>query len=203
LRGKAEVHALVADLTTVEGLGRTIEALRQQGPVNYLVNNAAMSTYGYFSEQSIEIQHDIVSLQINAVIALCRAVIPFMKQLGNGKIINVSSVASFVPLPRLTVYGGCKAFLMSYSEALQMELLNDGIKVQCLCPGFICREFNTIEAIKDFDSQGMPADQWMEVATIVTSSLEALDADHVIFAPGEANLQACREGAIRVLDQLG
>lgn len=202
LLGVAEVHPLAADLATVEGVARTIETLRQKGPVDYLINNAGMSTYGQFSEQAIDSQQQMVALQINAVMALCRAAIPFMKQRGGGAIINVSSVSSFVPYPTMTVYGGCKAFLTSFSEALDMELAEYGIDVQCLCPGLVRTEFHSTQSMADFQLSAVPDNHWGEVSNIVSASLSALGADNVIFAPGEENLRACREGVNRVLQQL-
>ncbi len=202
LLGIAEVHPLVADLATVEGVARTIETLRQKGPVDYLVNNAGMSTYGKFAEQVIDTQQQMVSLQINAVMALCRAAIPFMQQRGGGAIINVSSVSSFVPYPTMTVYGGCKAFLTSFSEALDMELAEHNIDVQCLCPGLVRTEFHSTESMTAFELSAVPDNHWGEATNIVSASLSALGSDNVIFAPGDDNLQACREGVNRVLQQL-
>jgi len=197
-----EIYPVVADLSTVEGVARTIDVLRQRGPVDYLVNNAGISTYGKFAEQAIDTQQQMVSLQINAVMALCRAAIPFMKQRSRGAIINVSSVSSFVPYPTMTVYGGCKAFLTSFSEALDMELAEHGIKVQCLCPGLVRTEFHVTDSMAAFELSAVPDSHWGDAANIVSASLSALSSDKVIFAPGENNLQACREGVNRVLQQL-
>ena len=105
LAGRAELHAIVADLTAIEGVARTMEALRQLGPVDYLVNNAGLGTHGYFSDLPIDGQRDMVSLHIDATMTLCRAAIPFMRERGRGYIINVSSVGAFIPRPHLVVYG--------------------------------------------------------------------------------------------------
>ena len=76
LRGKAEVHVVAADLGTIEGVVRTIEALRQKGPVDYLVNNAGFSTHGIFEQQLIDSQQEMVAVHVNATLALCRAATP-------------------------------------------------------------------------------------------------------------------------------
>ena len=197
-----ELYPVVANLTTLEGVAKTIETLRQKGPLNYLVNNAGMSTYGKFTEQDIDAQHQIVSLQINAVMALCRAVLPSMKERNRGAIINVSSVSSFVPFPTMTVYGGCKSFLTSFSEGLDMELAEYDIDIQCLCPGLVKTEFHSTESMADFPLATVPGTHWGKACNIVSESLSALDDNNVIFAPGNENLQACRRGIDRILQQL-
>ena len=122
LAGRAQVHPVEADLNTVEGVARAMEALRQKGPVDYLVNNAGFGTFGFFPDLGIEGQRDMVSLHIDASITLCRAAIPFMRERGRGHIINVSSVGAFLPSPGIAVYGATKAFLNFFSLALQAEL---------------------------------------------------------------------------------
>ena len=122
LSDRAEVHSIEADLNSVEGVARTMEALRQQGPVDYLVNNAGFGTFGVFPDLDIQGQRDMVGLHIDASITLCRAAIPFMRERGRGHIINVSSVGAFLPGPGIAVYGASKAFLNFFSLALQAEL---------------------------------------------------------------------------------
>jgi short-subunit dehydrogenase len=104
LSDSVEVHCLEADLGTVEGVATTMEAIRQQGPVDYLVNNAGFSTFGHFDQLPIDGQRDMVNLHIDACITLCRAAIPFMRELGSGRIINVSSLGTFFPGKGMAVY---------------------------------------------------------------------------------------------------
>jgi short-subunit dehydrogenase len=187
LSGQTEMHTLAVDLTTIEGQTRVIEALRQKGPVDYLVNNAGFSTLGHFSELDLAPQQDMVELHITASLALCRAAIPFMQERGGGSIINVSSLASFSPFPACAVYGASKAFLNHYSEALQLELADSGIKVQALCPGFTRTDFHAREAMRDFDMAWVPEDQWMEASEVVAESLAALQGDQVVIVSGADN----------------
>ena len=136
LAGSAEVHCVAADLANREGRTRVIEALRQKGPVDYLVNNAGFSTLGPFENEDIDGQQAMVDVHVTATLALTRAAIPFMRELGGGAIINVSSLGSFGPVPMAAVYVASKAFLNVFSESLQKELADSGIRVQSLCPGF-------------------------------------------------------------------
>lgn len=202
LRGNARVHTLEADLNTVEGVARTMEALRQKGPVSYLVNNAGFSTMGPFEQQSIDSQRDMVRLHIDASITLCRAAIPFMRELGCGHIINVASLGAFLPGKGLAVYGATKAFLNYYSLALQQELAGSGIEVQALCPGYTRTEFHLPLLDKGFSPDRVPEQMWMDAAEVVASSLAALGSGQVVVVPGEVNLGLAREGVRQQLERL-
>ena len=200
LAGVVEVHALEADLGTIEGVARTMEALRQQGPVDYLVNNAGFGTFGNFERLSIESQRSMVSLHIDASITLCRAAIPFMRQLGGGTIINVSSLGTFVPGKGMAVYGATKAFLNYYSLALQAELVGTGIEVQALCPGFTHTEFHDPMAAGGFERNRIPAQMWMTAAAVVEASLAALGSKQVLVVPGPDNKNVARLGLQQQLE---
>jgi short-subunit dehydrogenase len=194
LASQVEVHTLSCDLTSIEGQTRAIEILRQKGPVDYLVNNAGFSTLGNFADLDLAPQQEMVDLHITATLALCRAAIPFMREKGRGYIVNVSSLVSFNPLASVAVYGASKVFLNHYSEALQQELSDQGIKVQSLCPGYTRSDFHGRESMGGFDTDWVPEDQWMDAAEVVTESLEALEGDQVIVVAGERNRKVALKG---------
>ncbi len=202
LAGRAELHAVEADLTSVEGVARAMEALRQQGPVDYLVNNAGFMPYGNFADIDIQSQRAMVSLHADATITLCRAAIPFMRERGSGFIINVSSIGAFLPSQGLAVYGATKAFLNFYSLALQDELAGTGIVVQALCPGYMHTEFHAAMEEKGFDKKRVPAHMWMTAPEVVTASLAGLGSGRVLVVPGEGNVALARGGLQRQLDAL-
>ncbi len=202
LSGKVEVHPLTADLATREGRTRVIEALRQKGPVDYLVNNAGFSTLGPFADLDIDSQQAMVDVHITATLALSRAAVPFMRERGGGSIINVSSLASFGPVPMAAVYAASKGFLNLLSESLQKELAGDGIRVQSLCPGYTRSEFHDREAMAGFDRGMVPEEEWMEAAEVVAASLAALEDGPVVVVPGSGNLESARKGVSRALDKL-
>jgi uncharacterized protein len=202
LSGRAEVHPVEADLTTVEGVARTMEALRQQGPVDYLVNNAGFGTFGAFHDLGIEGQREMVSLHIDASITLCRAAIPFMRERGSGYIINVSSLGAFLPSAGIAVYGASKAFLNFFSLALQAELEGSGIEVQALCPGYTHTDFHLDLERQGFSKGQVPQQMWMEAPDVVAASLAALGSGRVLVVPGEGNLELARAGCQRLLDAL-
>lgn len=201
LDGEVEVHCLEADLGTVEGVARTLEAIRQKGPVRYLVNNAGFGTTGDFAGASIDRQRAMVGLHIDATISLCRAAIPFMQEQGGGAIINVSSLGSLVVTRGIAVYGGTKAFLNYFSESLQAELAGTGVDVQALCPGFTRTEFHDAMD-EEFDRQRIPEALWMTAEEVVTESLAALGNGRVLLVPGESNREIARSGLQSQLDSL-
>jgi short-subunit dehydrogenase len=202
LAGAAEVRCVEADLGTIEGVARTMEAIRQQGPVSYLVNNAGFGATGRFDQLPIEGQRAMVNLHIDATMTLCRAAIPFMRERGQGRIINVSSVGSFVSGKDMAVYGATKAFLNYFSQALQIELKGTGVTVQALCPGFTHTEFHDPMVAAGFDRARIPENMWMTADAVVAASLAALDSGQVIVVPGEGNLGIARGGLQQQLDAL-
>lgn len=203
LSQSTELHPVEADLGTVEGVAHTMEMLRQKGPVSILVNNAGLSTYGLFPDMPVEGQRTMLNVHCDATMTLCRAAIPFMQEQGNGSIINVSSLGSFMPGKGLTVYGATKAFLNYFSQSLQAELDGTGIEVQALCPGLVRTEIHDPMKEQGFDSSRFPDEMWMEAADVVAASLAALGSGELFVIPGAGNRELAKMGAQGMLDALG
>ena len=102
--------------------------------VSVLINNAGYGDYGQFIESDLEKDLGMIELNNKALVALAYYFIKDMKEAGYGHVINVGSVASFMPGPYMAVYYATKAFVMSFSMALREELRNDNVKVSVLCP---------------------------------------------------------------------
>ena len=202
LQGKVEVHIVEADLISIEGVARAMEAIRQKGPLDYLINNAGFSTLGNFEGELIDSQHAMVNLHINATLSLCRAAIPFMREIGGGNIVNVSSIGAFTPYPGVAVYSATKAFLNSFSESLQAELAGSGIAVQALCPGYTRTEIHDTPTMDRFDKAVIPENYWMEVEEVVAASLDALGKGQLVVVPGEGNLKMAKKSLQKQLDAL-
>lgn len=188
LAGQCEVFCLAADLASPLGVASCIETIRQQGPVSILINNAGFGVTGLCHETQAEDQQAMIDLHDSATLSLCRAAIPFMRELGRGDIINVSSVASFLPTPKLAVYSASKAFLNAFSQSLAEEVREHGIRVQVLCPGYTRTEFHVAESFSDFDASRVPEEFWMTAEAVVAESLAALEAGAApVFIAGEVN----------------
>lgn len=183
-----ETVVVSADLATPLGLTEVVEKIRQQGPVQILVNNAGFGTLGSFVETDFDSQQAMVDLHISATLRLCRAVIPYMKEAGGGSIINLSSLAAFFPMRDVAVYAASKVFLNSFSESLQKEIAGDNIRVQCLCPGYTHTDFHGRDSFDGFEKSAVPEAMWMSADAVVTESLNMLDGGaKVVFIAGEQN----------------
>lgn len=205
LADRCEVVPVVADLGTVEGVARSIEALRQQGPVTYLVNNAGFSTLGPFAGSDIESEMAMIRVHVDASVQLCRAALPFMLEDGNGYVINVASIGGLLPMRNTAVYGACKAFLNSFSASLQEEVAGKGVRVQCLCPGFTHTGIHHTEHFSGFDKSRFPEEMWMTVEEVVAISLQALDTPdrpQLPLVPGAMNVEIVRKALQQQLDSI-
>ena len=103
--------------------------------VDILANNAGHGFRGKSWEIPLERDLSMIRLNIEAVIRMTRLFLPGMLERKSGRILNTASVAGFEPGPLLNVYHSTKAFVLSYSEALAVELENSGVSVTALCPG--------------------------------------------------------------------
>ena len=205
LNEHVEMQLLEADLTSVAGRALVVDAIHEQGPLEYLVNNAGFGAMGKFAETDLESQQKQVDLHNTATLALTHAALPAMLDRGHGFIINLSSVAAFSAFPRGMIYSGTKAFLNLFSEGLQMEVADRGLKVQSLCPGFTYSEFHDRETVTrvGFTRDQIPEEVWMTAASVVEQSLAALAGDKVIMVTGEHNLATARQSVGGQLKQLG
>ncbi|OFY11316.1 MAG: short-chain dehydrogenase [Bacteroidetes bacterium GWE2_41_25] len=103
--------------------------------VDYLMNNAGFGDVKLFSETDWPKQERMINLNVTTLTHFTRLFLPQMITRGSGKIMNVASVASFVPGPTMSVYFASKAYVLSFSEAVAEELRGKGITVTALCPG--------------------------------------------------------------------
>ncbi|HKY21611.1 MAG TPA: SDR family oxidoreductase [Vicinamibacterales bacterium] len=137
-----QVVCLPEDLSDPAGPRRLHEAVAGRGlDVHCLVNNAGVGLYGKFSTTELESELKMIQLNVTSVVDLTKRFLPAMIQRGSGRILNVASTAAFVPGPWMSVYYASKAFLLSFSQAIDYELKPSGISVTTLCPGPTESEF--------------------------------------------------------------
>jgi len=137
----ATTEVLVADLTKPADIKRVEKRIQQIEPLDMLINNVGFGTLGLFSEIDLAKHLDMINLHVIASTRLCRAALPGMIARNSGTIINVSSAGAFMPTQGNVTYCATKSFLVTFSEALQRELVGTSVKIQALCPGFIQTSF--------------------------------------------------------------
>ena len=136
---KTNTRILSYDLTDKVAIEEYKSLLSETKPdVELLVNAAGFGVFGAF-EKNDEKQSEIILLNDKALVDITYPSLPYMKS--GSSIINIGSNSSWQPVPYIAVYGASKAFVLSFSRALSMELKPRGIKVLCVCPGWIKTEF--------------------------------------------------------------
>jgi short-subunit dehydrogenase len=189
LRSRHGISAQVlpADLASDEGSTMVARRIEQISDLSMLVNNAGFAVEGFFVETDIERQLDVVRVHDLATVRLTRAALPGMIARGHGYIINLSSMGAFFPFPANVVYNASKAFLLSFTQSLAMELWRTGVRVQVLNPGFTHTAFHaTMEA----DISSIPKNMWMSPKDVVQESLQALKKGKrgkIVVVPGGRN----------------
>jgi uncharacterized protein len=137
-----DVACVSEDLADPEGPRRVYEAVTARSlDVDYLVNNAGIGLYGKFATTDLAAELRMIQLNVTSVVDLTKRFLPAMIARGEGRILNVASTAAFVPGPWMSVYYATKAFLLSFSQAIDYELKPNGITVTTLCPGPTESEF--------------------------------------------------------------
>ncbi|MBM2577937.1 SDR family oxidoreductase [Jannaschia sp. Os4] len=154
------VDTVAADLGTPEGLAATTAAAEGR-EVDLLVNNAGFGGRGEFVDRPLDDDLAMVDLNVKAVMALCHAVGGDMANRGRGRILNVGSTAGHMPGPLQATYFATKAFVRSFSFALDAELRPKGVTVTVLAPGYVETGFAAradLEGTKLTKSGATPAD---------------------------------------------
>ncbi len=129
--------ALPGDLGAA-GAAETLHAKvsRRRLVVDFLVNNAGLLHEGPFWETPLAAHQQLLQLNIGALTALTHLFLPAMLERKRGRVLNLASTSAFQPIPYLSTYAASKAFVLSFSEALSVELKGTGVRVTALCPGF-------------------------------------------------------------------
>jgi short-subunit dehydrogenase len=179
-----EAEAMVAELSDEAEIERVVRRAKTCPDLVMLVNNAGFGSTGKFHKADLRSQLDMVHVHVVATMALCHAVLPGMLERGRGVIINVSSVAGFIPAPGSATYNSTKSFLNIFSESLQAELRGRNIIVQSLCPGYTRTEFHSRPLFRNFNTRLLPGFFWMSSQKVVDTSLRALNKNKVICVPG-------------------
>ena len=178
---KAEVIAL--DLSRENAAAELYQAVKAHNlQVDILVNNAGFGGHGLFAEADATRQHEMVMLNITAVVDATHAFLGDMAQRGDGAIINVASTAAFQPVPYMAVYGASKAFILSFTEALWAEYRDKGVRILALCPGATETPFFEVMGSREAAVGTMSTTQ-----AVVDAGLRALERGQSTVIEGRVN----------------
>ena len=177
-------EALVADLTTNEGVRTVAERLRDPSrPIDLLVNNAGFGTSGHFRDLDPARLDNEISLNVRSLVQLSHAAMQVMGERRRGWIMNVSSVASFQAGPSLAVYAATKAFVTNFSESIHEEGKAVGVKVTALCPGLTRTEFQSVSNTSDLETN-FPGVAWCTPEMVAKVGLADTAKGKAISVPG-------------------
>lgn len=137
---KNKIRPIPLDLMKQESFDLYKELLEEKKPdVAVLVNGSGFGRFGAFTDIDLKSQLDMIDLNDKALVAMTYLTLPYMKE--GGRIYQIDSLSSFQPVPYIGVYGATKAFVLSFSRALNVELKRRKIKVMAICPGWVRTEF--------------------------------------------------------------
>ena len=175
---------IVDDLTQAGAARRIGEALSQRGAEpQYIVNNAGFGLIGRATERDRAEQLTMIDLNVRVLTELSLAFVDSLAR-HRGGILNVGSMAGFLPGPGMAVYYASKAFVLSFSEALHSELKPRGVRVTVLCPGPVPTEFGERAGVK---GSMAPAFMTQAARAVAEEGYRGLMAGRRVVVPGTAN----------------
>ncbi|MCC6371271.1 MAG: SDR family oxidoreductase [Bacteroidia bacterium] len=157
---KISVYTIGKDLSRKNAAQEVFDELAKKNiTVEYLMNNAGFGDYGMFYETDWNKEEQMINLNVTALVHFTKLFVKSMAANGKGKILNVASTASFQPGPGMAVYFATKAFVLSFSDAINNELSDKGVTVTALCPGATASGFQEAAAMqgsKLFEGKKLP-----------------------------------------------
>jgi uncharacterized protein len=175
------VEWISLDLTDASERDRLPAEVTARGQVvDLLVNDAGIGTSGPFHELPVAREVQLVRLNVEAMVALCGAFVPGMVERGSGGIINVASVSGFMPVPQQATYSASKAFVLTFTDALTMDLHGTGVTATALCPGPVKTEFAGI-------IEGLPDRLFVDAERVAREAIDGLEQGRRTVVPGAFN----------------
>lgn len=169
-----KTYIIEKDLTQVGAAEDVYNKVKELNlSIDIVCNNAGTGLYGSFEEHTLKQYNDMIQLNITSLMELTYYFIKDMMKANSGRILNIASTGSFVPGPYMAVYYATKAFVLSFSEAIAMELKDTNISVTCVCPGPTKTEFFQKATDKDVNLlENMKAMTSKEVAEYAYKKVE-------------------------------
>ncbi|MDJ0340603.1 SDR family oxidoreductase [Streptomyces sp. H10-C2] len=177
-RYEVRVEVLAADLTDEDGIA-SVEArlVDRARPVDVLVNNAGFGNRGTFLEAPMADELAMLKLHCEAVLRLTGAAAGPMRERGQGFVINVASVAAF--MPRGT-YSASKSWVVRFTEGVAAELTGSGVRFMALCPGFVRTEFHQRAGM---NAGNVPDWAWLDADKVVAAAIRDLAVGKTVSVP--------------------
>ncbi|MCX4906074.1 SDR family oxidoreductase [Streptomyces sp. NBC_00878] len=164
-----EAEVLTADLATDDGIEAVAARLSdRKNAVDLLINNAGFANKGVYLDVPMEDELKMLKVHCEAVLRLTSAATEAMRARGRGGVVNVASVAAF--LPRGT-YGASKAWVVQFTQGAAKDLAGSGVRLMALCPGFVRTEFHERAGM---GTDNIPNWMWLDADKLVTSALADL-----------------------------
>lgn len=185
LRGKVECEVIAADLADPAAPAMLVDEIHRRGlHVRILVNNAGYGVAGRYRVNDWPTHAAFLQVMIGAVSELTWRLLPDIRESGNGRILNVSSVAGLVPgADGQTLYAPVKAYMVKLSESLHLENLDRGVHVTALCPGFTLSEFHDITGTRAMMNK-LSSSIWLKADDVACAGIDAVERGQVICVPG-------------------
>lgn len=152
--------------------------------IDILVNNAGFDVYGEFHETDIDRELQMIQLNVATLTQLTKLLLGGMRERGHGRVLNVGSTGSYVPTPLNAVYSATKAYVLSFSRALAVELRGSGVTVTALCPGATRTEFQKRAGIGEIALLRFGA---MDPDAVARAAYRGLMAGRRVVVPGLFN----------------
>ncbi len=173
-----DVHVIPVDLVRAGAIDALVAQTERLGlVVDWLVNNAGFGTAGRFDSLPVARELEEIRLNVAVPVELTSRWLPAMVARGRGVVMNVASLAAYMPAPYNATYGATKAFLLSFSEAIAAELRGTGVQVLCVCPGFTRTEFQEKAHV---DTTRIPEFAWMSAAEVADQAVRAVGRTPVV-----------------------
>src|SRR3984893_11974695 len=174
------VETIAADLNDKADLARIETTLRTNVSVALLVNNAGVGAAAPLLNSDIEKMDEMIRLNVGALTRLTYAAVPGFVARGSGTIVNISSMAAISPETLNGVYGGSQALVLAFSQSLQHELAQQGVRVQAVLPGATATEFWDVAGLP---VHNLPAGIVMSAEDMVDAALAGLDQGEIVTIP--------------------
>ena len=173
-----EAEVLSADLSTEEGIAAVEARLADRThPVDLLVNNAGFGNKGEFLEVPMADELTMLKVHCEAVLRLTSAAVTGMKERGRGGVVNVASVAAFVPRG---TYGASKAWVVQFTQGVAKDMAGSGVRLMALCPGFVRTEFHQRAGM---GTDNIPSWMWLDADKLVAEALKDLARGKALSIP--------------------